>query len=164
MFGITACKDNSTDTYMVDCSFEKEIKDKNYVATEAEKSYIREYLAENDITATQHEKGFFYTIQEAGEDTKIERCYDVSVTYKCYTFDGKYIDFGTNVAYALYAETVIVGFRLGMTTVGNGGKVTIYLPPSLAYGEKGADPAIGPNEYLIFEITINDARKKITYY
>ncbi|MFY7876166.1 MAG: FKBP-type peptidyl-prolyl cis-trans isomerase, partial [Pirellula sp.] len=41
-----------------------------------------------------------------------------------------------------------------------GDKWVITLPPNLAYGEGGADPDIGPNEVLIFEIELLDVIKK----
>jgi FKBP-type peptidyl-prolyl cis-trans isomerase len=41
-----------------------------------------------------------------------------------------------------------------------GDKWVVTLPPNLAYGEGGADPDIGPNEVLIFEIELLDVIKK----
>lgn len=164
LFLLNSCKDNNQTSYVIDCTYEKEVEKNKVVVSNEEKNYLKNYITENGITATLHDLGFYYTIIEPGDDVKLEMCYEVSATYKCYTLDGKYIDFGTNAAFGLYIQTTILGFRVGMTTVGKGGKVMLYLPPSLAYGEKGADPAIGPNEYLIFEVEIVDARKKITYY
>lgn len=41
-----------------------------------------------------------------------------------------------------------------------GDKWVVFLPPNLAYGEAGAEPDIGPNEVLIFDIELLDIIKK----
>jgi FKBP-type peptidyl-prolyl cis-trans isomerase len=40
-----------------------------------------------------------------------------------------------------------------------GSKYTIYLPPSIAYGERGAGGQIGPNATLIFDVELIDIVK-----
>jgi FKBP-type peptidyl-prolyl cis-trans isomerase FklB len=39
-----------------------------------------------------------------------------------------------------------------------GSKWRIHVPPALGYGEQGSPPAIGPNEVLVFEITLVGSR------
>jgi FKBP-type peptidyl-prolyl cis-trans isomerase len=43
----------------------------------------------------------------------------------------------------------------GLTKIAKGGKIRLFIPPHLAYGEKGVGP-IGPNVLLIFEIEVLD--------
>jgi FKBP-type peptidyl-prolyl cis-trans isomerase len=50
---------------------------------------------------------------------------------------------------------VIEGMTEGLTKIAKGGKIRLFIPPHLAYGEKGAGP-IGPNVLLIFEIEVLD--------
>lgn len=49
---------------------------------------------------------------------------------------------------------VIAGWTEGMKLVGPGGKIILYIPAELAYGERGAGRDIGPNEALEFEVEL----------
>lgn len=55
---------------------------------------------------------------------------------------------------------VIKGWTEGMKLIGKGGKIALWIPASLAYGEKGAGENIGPNEALHFEIELLDVTGK----
>ena len=37
-----------------------------------------------------------------------------------------------------------------------GDKWMLYIPPDMAYGERGRPGAIGPNEVLVFEVQLLD--------
>jgi FKBP-type peptidyl-prolyl cis-trans isomerase len=50
--------------------------------------------------------------------------------------------------------TVVPGFRETLMLMRPGEEVVAYLPPSLAYGERGAPPAIPPNAALQFRIEL----------
>jgi peptidylprolyl isomerase len=49
---------------------------------------------------------------------------------------------------------VIPGWTEGVQLMTEGDKYRFFIPPDLAYGEKGAPGAIGPNEALIFDIEL----------
>lgn len=51
---------------------------------------------------------------------------------------------------------VIKGWTEGMKLIGKGGKITLWLPADLAYGQRGAGGSIGPNEALEFEVELID--------
>lgn len=136
------------------------------VALSSEVAYLKNYLEERGIDAVQHPSGVFYIIEEEGGDTKLEACYNVSANYTCHTLRGDFVDKGEETPFNLYDQSLLPGFRIGFSAVGEGGKIRLYLPPSIAYGEKGAAPAIGSNEYIVFDIEVLKATRVYTrsYY
>ena len=55
---------------------------------------------------------------------------------------------------------VIKGWTEGMKLIGKGGRITLWIPASLAYGEKGAGQDIGPNEALCFDVELLDVKSE----
>lgn len=53
---------------------------------------------------------------------------------------------------------VIKGWTEGMKFVGKGGKITLYIPSDLAYGQRGAGREIGPNAALEFNVEVVDVK------
>lgn len=49
---------------------------------------------------------------------------------------------------------VIKGWTEGMKLIGKGGRITLWIPAELAYGERGAGESIGPNEALCFDVEL----------
>lgn len=49
---------------------------------------------------------------------------------------------------------VIKGWTEGMKFIGKGGRITLWIPAELAYGERGAGESIGPNEALCFDVEL----------
>ena len=55
---------------------------------------------------------------------------------------------------------VIKGWTEGMKLVGKGGRITLWIPADLAYGQQGAGQDIGPNEALCFDVELLDVTNK----
>ncbi|MBI1365028.1 MAG: peptidylprolyl isomerase [Alphaproteobacteria bacterium] len=85
----------------------------------------------------------------------------VKVNYKGALLDGT--EFDSSYARGEPAEfplgEVIPGWTEGVQLMHVGDKFRFFLPPDLAYGEKGAPAAgIGPNQALIFEVELLDVK------
>lgn len=61
------------------------------------------------------------------------------------------------ISFAL--NQVIAGWTEGIKLIGKGGKITLWIPYNLAYGERGAGEAIAPYEALRFDIELIDVKK-----
>jgi FKBP-type peptidyl-prolyl cis-trans isomerase FklB len=55
---------------------------------------------------------------------------------------------------------VIAGWTEALKLMKTGSTWELYIPASLAYGEQGAPPAIGPNETLIFKVHLISINNK----
>jgi FKBP-type peptidyl-prolyl cis-trans isomerase FklB len=54
---------------------------------------------------------------------------------------------------------VIPGWQKIMVHMHVGDKWKVFIPPALAYGEEGAGNVIGPNQLLVFEVTLEKVIK-----
>jgi len=80
----------------------------------------------------------------------------VKVNYQGALVDGKVFDSsyerGEPVSFTL--SQVIKGWQEVIPLMSVGSKWQVVIPPELAYGERGAGNAIGPNETLVFDIEL----------
>ena len=54
-------------------------------------------------------------------------------------------------------DQVIPGWTEGIQKVNKGGKIKLYVPPQLAYGDDGR-PGIPPGSTLVFEVELLDIK------
>jgi FKBP-type peptidyl-prolyl cis-trans isomerase FkpA len=122
------------------------------VAPTSEIQAVQAYLSANSITAVQHCSGLFYTIDNPGTGKSPEACSSVSVTYKGMLTNGSTFDQQSSpVAFNL--GSLIIGWKNGLPLLKEGGKIHLYVPPSLGYGASAAGP-IPANSILIFEVSL----------
>lgn len=138
--------------FVISCKKEESCPEVNIKAPEAEVVALRKYISDNSITATEDPRGFFYTINSAGTGAQPTACSGVSVNYTGKLTNGTQFDAGNNVSFNL--SQLIIGWQEGIPLIKAGGAITLYLPPTLAYGSNAVG-GIPANSILIFTITLN---------
>ncbi len=131
----------------------------NATTPEENKAAGTAFLAENakkpNIVTTA--TGLQYEILTAGTGAASPSATDkVTVHYKGTTLDGAEFDSsysrGEPITFPL--NGVIAGWTEGVQLMKEGAKYRFYIPSELAYGERGAGRAIGPNAALIFDVEL----------
>ena len=100
--------------------------------------------------------GLQYKVIKDG-DGKTPKLTDTVVThYRGTLLDGSEFDssYKRNEPAEFPVSRVIKGWTEALQLMKEGSKWILYVPPKLAYGERGAGGLIGPNETLIFEIEL----------
>lgn len=112
---------------------------------------------ENDRTVMKTASGLYYKKTDDGRLPFPTSNDTVTIHYTGTLIDGTVFDSseknGGPVTFGL--RNVIPGFSEGLQLVGKGGKITLYIPPSLGYGNKEV-PGIPPGSTLIFDVEIVD--------
>lgn len=120
-------------------------------APQAEIVALKQFIDTSRIAATADDRGFYYTIQSPGTGSKPTICSNVTVNYTGKLTNGSTFDSGNGVTFGL--NQLILGWQEGIPLVAPGGSITLYLPPSLAYGQQ-AQSGIPANSILIFTIDL----------
>ncbi len=141
------------------CNF----NDSTVIAPDSEKKALQDSLTAHGIQATAHPSGFLYTINNQGTGQTVSNlCSNLAVTYKGSFFNGHVFDSTVNGSAANFQlGGVIVGWQKGVPLISKGGDITLYIPPSLAYGpnpirDRDGNVIIPGNSSLIFTVHIVD--------
>lgn len=128
-------------------------------APAAEITAVESYLTSKSITdAVKHCSGMYYKIENAGTGSMPNVCGNVVVKYKGYFTSGAIFDQNaTGVSFNL--SQLITGWKNGIPLVKAGGRIILYVPPTLAYGSTDVKDANGnviipKNSMMIFEIDL----------
>jgi len=116
------------------------------------------FLAENkkkkEVVTTV--SGLQYIVLHEGNGPKPKKTDLVKVHYRGMLLDGTEFDSsykrGKSVVFSL--QGIIPGWIEALQLMSVGSKYTLFLPPNLGYGDKGAGRLIGPNTVLIFEVEL----------
>jgi FKBP-type peptidyl-prolyl cis-trans isomerase len=113
---------------------------------------IEAYLEDNNIDYESHVSGLRYVIHDPGTGTQPGSTSNVVVTYEGrFLTTGEEFDANENLEFNLF--NVIIGWRIGIPLIAEGGRITLYIPSGLAYGPNG-NASIPPNAILIFDVDL----------
>jgi len=153
---IVSCykKDVNTSTCDYDaCAFK---------APDTEIAQLETYLSNAHITtAVKHCSGMYYEIISAGAGTTPTICSYVSVNYKGSLTNGNIFDQTTGTPRAFGLVSLIESWKKGIPLIKKSGKIRLYVPPSLGYGntdqkDQNGNIVIPANSILIFDIELLD--------
>jgi FKBP-type peptidyl-prolyl cis-trans isomerase len=100
--------------------------------------------------------GLQYTVITQGSGPKPKVTDKVKVHYEGTLLDGKEFDSsikrGQPAIFPLGG--IIPAWSEGLQLMNVGSKYKLFVPPNLAYGERGAGQDIGPNSVLVFEVEL----------
>lgn len=136
---------------------QKELAEKNRKAGEA-------FLAANKkragvvTTAT----GLQYMVMKQGDGPHPKPEDEVRVHYKGSLIDGTEFDssYRRGQPAVFGVSQVIPGWQEALPLMRVGGKYKVFVPPGLAYGERGQGPLIGPHAVLVFQIQLVKIEKR----
>ena len=108
------------------------------------------------------ESGLQYMIIEAGNDVKPGPQDTVWVRYKGTLIDGTVFDQVDEDAdpIRLTLNRVVPGWSEGLQLVGEGGKIQLFIPSELGYGEQGTQGIPG-NSALLFDVELTKVGKYV---
>ncbi len=122
-------------------------------------AFLEQNGAKEGVVTT--ESGLQYLIIEEGEGEAPAATDTVVVHYTGTLLDGAEFDSshkrGQPATFKL--NGVIKGWTEGLQKIKPGGKAKLFIPPELAYGERGAGAMIGPNQTLIFDVELIEVKK-----
>jgi FKBP-type peptidyl-prolyl cis-trans isomerase len=115
------------------------------------KAFLEKNMNEQGVVTT--ESGLQYKIEQEGTGEYPTAESEVEVKYRGTLIDGREFDASEKINLSL--NRVIKGWTEGIQKINEGGKITLFIPDSLAYGERGAQGSIiEPYSTLIFEIEL----------
>lgn len=121
---------------------------------DAAAEFLKKNKTEKGVKVT--DSGLQYKVVKEGKGEKPTATDTVKVHYKGTLIDGTEFDssYKRNEPVTFKANKVIPGWTEALQLMTPGSKYTLYLPPELAYGDRGAPPAIEPGALLIFDVEL----------
>lgn len=139
----------------------EEVESREKEATENRKEAER-FLAQNKKRegVKTLANGLQYEILREGDGPRPGPKDTVTVNYRGTLPDGTVFDssYQRGEPATFPVDGVIPGWTEALQMMRKGAKWKLYIPPDLAYGERGARDTIGPNQLLVFEVELLDIK------
>jgi len=134
---------------------------------EKEQNRIVNYAIDKMIPLQRTSSGLFYHIENEGEGAPIQWGDYLQAHYKGYFLDGEVFDASRPKGKPMefYVGNMIPAWNEALQLLKPGGRMLLFAPSSLAYGEKGVQDKSGeevvpPNEPLVFEMEVVERLKE----
>ena len=124
-----------------------------------------EFMAGNKTKegVVETESGLQYKIENPGNDVKATAKDTVEVHYKGTLLDGTVFDSsydrGETATFPL--DRVLAGWTEGLQLVGEGGKLTLWIPYALGYGPRQMSAELPAYSTLVFEVELFKVKKAV---
>jgi len=119
--------------------------------------WIKDYQAGKLENLTKTDSGLSYVIHEEGTGKEAATKKYIQLHYAGFKMDGSILD-------NTYSRNQPAPYRVGnkgilgwdelLPKLKEGGKATVFVPSALAYGAKGREPKVAPNEDLVFYLEV----------
>ncbi len=128
--------------------------------SEAGKKFLAENAKKEGVITLV--SGLQYIVLKEGKGIKPTANDEVTTHYHGMLIDGTVFDSsverGEPATFGV--SQVIAGWTEALQLMSEGSKWRLFIPPHLAYGERGAGGSIGPNSTLIFDVELIKVIKK----
>jgi FKBP-type peptidyl-prolyl cis-trans isomerase FklB len=125
----------------------------------ASQAFLEQNKARKEVKTTA--SGLQYEVLQEGSGEAPKPTDQVTVNYRGTLPDGTVFDssYERGQPATFPVNGVIPGWVEALQLMKPGAKYKIYVPPALAYGERGAGGDIGPNQALVFEVELISVQK-----
>lgn len=114
---------------------------------------IDNYLKGKNVKAKTLPSGLRYIVKKTGEGPLAVNGDFVNMKYAGQLLDGKEFDSG-EYTFQVGSGDVIKAWDLAAMNMQKGSAITLFVPSTLAYGQGGRAPVIGPDAILVFEMEL----------
>lgn len=134
--------------------FGKLANEKQKVNVEAGQKFLDENAKRDGVVTTA--TGLQYEVLKEGSGDSPKETDNVTVHYHGTLIDGTVFDSSVDRGQpaTFPVNGVIPGWVEALQLMNPGAKYKLFIPSNLAYGERGAGGAIGPNATLVFEVEL----------
>src|SRR5207247_8458811 len=142
--------------------FEKDMEQKQKQLGEKNKTEGAKFLEDNKKKAgvKTTASGLQYKVEKDGTGAQPKATDMVTVNYRGTLIDGTEFDssYKRGQPATFPVNGVIKGWTEALQLLKQGSKYQLFIPSTLAYGERAMGPDIGPNSTLIFEGELKDVK------
>lgn len=140
-----------------EAEYKKEMEEAAKKQNAIDDKLIADYVASKQLTAQKTASGIYYVIEKTGNGKHPSSADLVKVHYSGTLLDGTKFDssYDRGEPAEFNLDQVIKGWTEGIPVLDEGGKGTLIIPSSLAYGQNPPPGSpIKPNSVLVFEVEL----------